>query len=75
MPLSSKQTRIYEFIKRYAQSNGVTPTISEIGRQFQMSSPASVHQVIGILEREGLVTKVPNVSRGIRLVEQPVNPS
>lgn len=66
--LSPKQQRIYEFIKRYAQGNdNLTPTIAEIGRQFQMRSSASVHQALGILEREGLITKVPNVARGVRL--------
>lgn len=65
--LSPKQQRILDFIRRYNESNKETPTISEIGRQFQMRSSASVHQALGILEREGLITKVPNVARGIRL--------
>lgn len=66
--ISTKQQRILEFIKRYAQGNdNLTPTIAEIGRQFEMRSPASVHQVLEILEREKLITKVPHVSRGIRL--------
>lgn len=65
--LSPKQQRILEFIRRYDQSNKETPTISEIGRQFQMKSSASVYQNLLALEREGLITKVPNVARGIRL--------
>jgi len=67
MPISPKQQRIYDFIKRYYESNKQTPTNAEIGRQFEMKSSASVHQVLGILEREGLITKVPNVARGIRV--------
>jgi repressor LexA len=69
MPLSPKQQRIYDFIRRYLESNKEAPTIAEIGRQFQMRSPASVHKVLGVLEDAGKITKVPNVSRGIRLVE------
>lgn len=67
--VSPKQKRIYDFIRRYSQSNKETPTIAEIGRQFQMRSSASVHQALGILEREGLIKRIPNISRGIRLVE------
>jgi len=75
MPITPKQVRIYDFIKNYFESNREAPTIAEIGKQFGMSSSASVHQVLVALEREKLITRVPNVSRGIRLVDQPVNPS
>lgn len=75
MPLSLKQTQVFRFIERYIQSNHEAPTIAEIGRQFQMRSTASVHQVITVLEHEKLITRVSNISRGIRLVEKPLNPS
>lgn len=65
--ITQKQERILNFIRRYNESNKETPTIAEIGRQFQMRSSASVHQVLTILEREKLITRVPNISRGIRL--------
>ena len=44
--------------------------MAEIGRQFQMRSSASVHGILSALEREGLIKRIPNVSRGIELVEQ-----
>jgi repressor LexA len=70
MPVTAKQRRIYEFIRRYIDSNQEAPTIAEIGRQFQMRSSASVHAVLTALEREGLIKRIPNVSRGIQIVEQ-----
>jgi len=70
MPVTAKQKRIYDFIRRYMESNQEPPTIAEIGRQFQMSSPASVHAILTALEREGLIKRIPNVSRGIQLAEQ-----
>jgi repressor LexA len=70
MPVTAKQRRIYEFIRRYIESNHEPPTIAEIGRQFQMRSSASVHAVLVALEREGLIKRTPNVSRGIEIVEQ-----
>ena len=42
----------------------------EIGRQFGMTSLASVHNVLSILEREGFLRRIPNVSRGIELVSR-----
>jgi repressor LexA len=70
MPVTAKQKRVYDFIRRYMESNQEPPTIAEIGRQFQMSSSASVHAILTALEREGLIKRIPNVSRGIQIVEQ-----
>jgi repressor LexA len=70
MPVTAKQRRIFEFIRRYIESNHEAPTIAEIGRQFQMRSSASVHAVLTALEREGLIKRTPNVSRGIQIVQQ-----
>lgn len=70
MPVTAKQQRVFEFIRRYVESNHEPPTIAEIGRQFQMSSSASVHAILIALEREGLIKRTPNVSRGIQIVEQ-----
>ena len=69
MPVTAKQQRVFEFIRRYIESNHEPPTIAEIGRQFQMSSSASVHAILIALEREGLIKRIPNVSRGIELVK------
>ena len=71
MPVTAKQRRVFEFIRRYMESNQEPPTIAEIGRQFQMSSSASVHSILSNLEREGLIKRIPNVSRGIQIIEQP----
>ena len=70
MPVTAKQRRIFEFIRRYIESNQEPPTIAEIGRQFQMRSSASVHAVLLALEREGLIKRIPNVSRGIEIIQQ-----
>jgi repressor LexA len=70
MPVTAKQKRVYDFIRRYIDSNQEPPTIAEIGRQFQLRSPASVHAILLALEREGLIKRIPNVSRGIEIVQQ-----
>ncbi|HYK21069.1 MAG TPA: S24 family peptidase, partial [Pyrinomonadaceae bacterium] len=70
MPVTAKQRRVYEFIRGYIESNQEPPTIAEIGRHFQMRSSASVHAILLALEREGLIKRIPNVSRGIEIVQQ-----
>src|SRR5204863_6048298 len=59
-----------EYIRNYFEVHQEAQTISEIGKEFGMTSSASAHNVVTILEREGLIRRIPNVSRGIELVEQ-----
>ena len=70
MPVTARQKQVYEFIRRFIDVNKQPPTISEIGKQFKMSSPASVHSILSTLEREKLIKRIPNVSRGIELIQQ-----
>jgi repressor LexA len=69
MPVTARQRQVYEFICRYLETNNQPPTLAEIGGQFQMTSSASVHSILSALEREGLIKRIPNVSRGIELVK------
>ena len=69
MPVTARQRQVYEFIGRYLEINNQPPTIAEIGKQFHMTSSASVHSILSALEREGLIKRIPNVSRGIELVK------
>jgi repressor LexA len=68
MPVTARQRQVYEFICRYAETHKQPPTIAEIGKQFQMTSSASVHSILSVLEREGLIRRIPNVSRGIEII-------
>src|SRR5262245_28868434 len=77
MAVTARQRHVYDFISRYIEANDQPPTIAEIGKYFNMSSSASVHSILSALEREGLIKRIPNVSRGIQLekVEAATNDS
>src|ERR1044072_9962744 len=68
MPITARQKRILDYIRNYFEVHQEAPTIAEIGKQFGMTSSASAHNVVAILEREGFIRRIPNVSRGIELV-------
>jgi repressor LexA len=70
MAVTARQRQVYEFICRYVEAQRQPPTIAEIGRHFHMTSSASVHSILSALEREGLIKRIPNVSRGIEVVQQ-----
>jgi len=70
MPVSPRQKQIYDFASRYIATHGYAPTIAEIGEHFNLRAPATVHHILTGLEREGLIRRIPNVSRGIELVRE-----
>lgn len=68
MAITARQRKVLDFIKHYVELHQEPPTIAEIGKQFGMTSSASAHHVVTILEREGFLRRIPNVSRGIEIV-------
>ncbi len=70
MAVTARQRQVYEFISRSIEAHRQPPTIAEIGKHFNMSSSASVHSILSALEREGLIKRIPNVSRGIEVIRQ-----
>jgi len=70
MPVTPRQRQVYDFICRFIEMNKQPPTIAEIGKQFKMSSSASVHSILSSLEEQGLIKRIPNVSRGIEVIRQ-----
>jgi len=69
MPTIQKTIRIYDFIKRYHASNNEPPTMAEIGQHFHLRSLASVSDHLKKMEDRGWITRIPNISRGIRIVD------
>ena len=69
MAITARQRRVLDYISRYIDMHKEAPTMAEMGRDLGMSSSASVHNIVTILEREGLIRRIPNVSRGIELVK------
>lgn len=68
--VTPRQRQIFDYLCRYADAHGYAPTMAEIGKQFKLRSPASVHHILSGLEREGLIKRIPNISRGIEVVRE-----
>jgi repressor LexA len=67
--LSERQENILAFIRRFISENRFPPTIREIGEKVDISSTSVVKYNLDILEREGLIERDREISRGIRVVE------
>lgn len=69
-PLTSRQREVYEFIREKIRTRGYGPTVREIGQQFQISSPNGVMCHLKALEKKGLISREPNMSRAIQLATE-----
>jgi repressor LexA len=67
--LSERQRKILEFLRDFISENRFPPSIREIGKQVGISSTSVVKYNLDVLERRDLIERDPDISRGIRLVE------
>jgi repressor LexA len=69
--LTTRQREVYQFIREKIRSRGYGPTVREIGTEFKISSPNGVMCHLKALEKKGLITREPNMSRAIMLATEP----
>ena len=68
--LTPRQLEIYDYLRHWVEEQGQAPTMAEICSHFGLKSTSTVHQALAILERRGFIRRIPNISRGIELIEQ-----
>src|SRR6516162_8522245 len=68
MALTRRQKQVYDFLARFVDENGYSPSFEEIGEGLGLSSLATVHKHISNLEQKGLLKRDYNRSRSIDLV-------
>ena len=67
--LTTRQREVFEFIRDLITNRGYGPTVREIGDNFGISSPNGVMCHLKALEKKGLITREPNMSRAIQITD------
>ncbi len=70
MHLTKRQQEILQYLKEHIRSMGYAPSIMEICKHFNLSSPATVHKHLSHLEEKQLIRRQHNMSRAIELVSE-----
>lgn len=68
--LTKRQRSVYNFIRDKIHNRGYGPTVREIGENFDIASPNGVMCHLRALEKKGLITREPNMSRAIQLAPE-----
>ena len=66
--ITNKQSETLTFIKKYIVNHGFPPSVREICKGMNLSSPATVHVHLRELEKKGIIRKESNKFRTIELL-------
>lgn len=67
--LTPRQQEILDFIRRFADNEGMPPTRAEVCDHMGFRSPNAAESHLRALARKGAIQLIPGSSRGIRLAE------
>jgi len=68
--LTARQRKMLAMIKEFMEEYSYPPTIRQIGEAVGISSTSVVSYNLDVLQRKGYLARDPEVSRGLRLVEE-----
>ena len=71
--ISGRRQQILDFINEFVEEKGYAPTVRDIMYGCNISSTAVVQHHLKMLEREGYISRDPEISRGITLAERERN--
>src|SRR6516162_4462715 len=69
MAITRRQKEVYDFLAKFVEENGYSPSFEEIGAGLGLTSLATVHKHISNLEQKGLLKRDYNRSRSIDLLK------
>ena len=62
-----KLTKIMDYIRKFSETNGYTPSVREIGAECGIKSTATVHSYLARLQDKGYLTKTDNKKRSVSI--------
>jgi repressor LexA len=74
LPLTDRQQKVLDWIRRHLESTGMPPTRAEIAAGLGFSTASSAEDHLRALARKGALELTPGASRGLRLKEMPELP-
>ena len=62
-----KLIKVRDYIRKFSEENGYTPSVREIGKECGIKSTATVHSYIDRLKEKGYLTKTDNKKRSVSI--------
>ena len=68
--ITERDKEIFKVIKLFIKINGYSPTVREIAKLLDITSPSTVQAHINKLKDKEYITLVPNMNRTIRILKE-----
>ena len=65
--LTRRQKEILDFVKKYTDQKGLSPSLEEIRKHFRLKSVSTIHQHLEALKFKGYLNREKNQKRGIEI--------
>jgi len=65
--MTKKAKKLFDFLKKYIEKNGIAPSFDEMKAHMELKSKASIFQYLEYLENSGNITRDKIKSRSIRI--------
>ncbi|MBQ7913581.1 MAG: transcriptional repressor LexA [Clostridia bacterium] len=65
MVTEEKLTKVMDYIRKFTEENGYTPSVREIAKECGIKSTATVHSYLAKLQDKGYLTKATNKKRSV----------
>ena len=69
MVKEEKLTMVMDYIRKFTEENGYTPSVREIGQECGIKSTATVHSYLSRLQAKGYLTKSDNKKRSVSIAK------
>ena len=69
MVSEEKLLKVMDYIRKFSEENGYTPSVREIGKECAIKSTATVYSYIQKLQERGFLNKVNNKKRSVTLAK------
>jgi len=71
MTLTKRQKEVLNYLVTSINKNGYSPSFEEIARAMKLTSLATVHKHLGVLEKKGFIRRAYNQSGSIEVLQLP----
>lgn len=65
--VTKRQKQILDFVKKYSEKNGYSPSLEEIADRFNLSSLSTIHYHLSQLQEKGLISRQDSIPRSIQI--------
>ena len=65
--ITKKQKQLLDFIKKYTDQKGISPSLEEMAKSLKLASLSSVHYHLSHLERKNLISRNSNTYRSVKV--------